>query len=413
MPAPRRAAWDESSADAPARGSATSLKGRGKHEDELLALREENGALKRHNHEQEDKVRQLGVQMVRIREGLQNQATQNHTTPAHKARAVKELSQADRIAQLELTLAQRDAKEEKLAQQVTYYKQVAFSQAQPSGRGRPTKRLVRPSVAARPASAAAMVAAAGGRPALASILEMTPAGSIGDGGASGAADDRMAALMQMLQEKERQIVALQEREHHGPTASLLPAGASESAQLVELRRNLKDRTAKLTVLQQRYDHLNARFTTVRDNHEKVLAQMSELNRVIRDERTENTRLKQEMHSTAVMQDDLQERGAQLETLQSEKQALTATNLTATLTASPSPPPSPPPPSPPPSPPRPHHRPHRLRSHLHRHHPHHPHHPHARPPPPPPPPPRQRPPPPHPPGARRPPTCRRSRTRTAG
>ena len=308
-------------ADAPARRSGRDAPARGKHEDELLALREENGALKRHNHEQEDKVRQLGVQMVRIREGLQNQATQNHTTPAHKARAVKELSQADRIAQLELVLAQRDAKEEKLAQQVTYYKQVAFSGAQPSGRGRPTKRQVRPSASARPASAAAMMAAAGGRPALASIHEMNPAGGMGDGGASAAADDRTSALMQMLQEKERQIVALQEREHHGPTASLLPAGASESAQLVELRRNLKDRTAKLTVLQQRYDHLNARFTTVRDNHEKVLSQMSELNRVIRDERTENTRLKQEMHSTAVMQDDLQERGAQLETLQSEKQAL--------------------------------------------------------------------------------------------
>ena len=57
--------------------------------------------------------------------------------------------------------------------------------------------------------------------------------------------------MQMLQEKERQIVALQEREHHGPTASLPPAGASESAQLVELRRSLKVRTAMLTVLQHR------------------------------------------------------------------------------------------------------------------------------------------------------------------
>ena len=116
MPTPRRA-WDDSSADAPARGSAASLsRDPRKVEEELLALRQENGALKRHNHEQEDKVRQLGVQMVRIREGLQNQATQNHTTPAHKARAVKELSQADRIAQLELELAQRDAKEEKLAQ---------------------------------------------------------------------------------------------------------------------------------------------------------------------------------------------------------------------------------------------------------------------------------------------------------
>ena len=241
MPTPR-AAWEER--DGPARGSTATRRDPRACEDELLALREENGALKRHNHEQEDKVRQLGVQMVRIREGLQNQATQNQTTPAHKARAVKELSQADRIAQLELVLAQRDAKEEKLAQQVTYYKQVAFSQVQPSGRGRPTKRLVRPSVVARPASA--VTAAPTGRPALTSILEMAPACS------GSAADDRTAALMQMLQDKERQIVELQEREHHLPSSSLLAAGGgSESGQLVELRRNLKDRTAKLTVLQQR------------------------------------------------------------------------------------------------------------------------------------------------------------------
>ena len=44
----------------------------------------------------------------------------------------------------------------------------------------------------------------------------------------------------------------------------------------------------------RHDHLNARFESVRDNHEKVLVQMGDLNRVIRDERTENSKLRQEL-----------------------------------------------------------------------------------------------------------------------
>ena len=43
----------------------------------------------------------------------------------------------------------------------------------------------------------------------------------------------------------------------------------DGAERLELRRHLKDRTAQLMLLTQRYDHLNARFETVRDNHEKV------------------------------------------------------------------------------------------------------------------------------------------------
>ena len=83
--------------------------------------------------------------------------------------------------------------------------------------------------------------------------------------------------------------------------------SGESAQLVQLRRDLKDRTAQLTILEQRYDHLDARFKTVRENHEKVLTQMQDLNRALRDERTENTRLKHELHQSSVLQEDLQER----------------------------------------------------------------------------------------------------------
>ena len=47
---------------------------------------------------------------------------------------------------------------------------------------------------------------------------------------------------------------------------------------------------------------------------QVLAQMQDLNRVIRDERMENTRLKQENHSSGVLHDDLQEKQTQIETL---------------------------------------------------------------------------------------------------
>lgn len=43
---------------------------------------------------------------------------------------------------------------------------------------------------------------------------------------------------------------------------------------MELRRQLKDRTAQLTLLTQRYDHLNARFEAVRNNHEKVVCNLT-------------------------------------------------------------------------------------------------------------------------------------------
>ena len=39
--------------------------------------------------------------------------------------------------------------------------------------------------------------------------------------------------------------------------------------MLELRRSLKDRAAQLTLLTQRYDHMHARFESVRDAHEKA------------------------------------------------------------------------------------------------------------------------------------------------
>ena len=47
--------------------------------------------------------------------------------PAAKARARKELSKDDKIAELEFALSKQEAKETKMAQQLSFLKQVCFS----------------------------------------------------------------------------------------------------------------------------------------------------------------------------------------------------------------------------------------------------------------------------------------------
>ena len=147
-----------------------------------------------------------------------------------------------------------------------------------------------------------------------------------------AIDSERGALLQMLQDKDRTIAEMSAQlaeqpsgEGANPRAAWsepeLGEGRAEGGQVLELRRHLKDRTAQLTLLTQRYDHLNSRFETVRDNHEKVLGQMSDLNRVIRDERSENAKLRQELQQAQVAQDELSEKGFQLEQLRAEKTTL--------------------------------------------------------------------------------------------
>ena len=114
----------------------------------------------------------------------------------------------------------------------------------------------------------------------------------------GAAD--MSAYFEILREKER---ALGEKDrvlhelqnklavaedvsgaHDAVSSSGVARSQAESAELVELRRKLKDHRAQLTLLTQKYDHQSSRFAAVRENHEKVLAQMGDLNRIIREVR---------------------------------------------------------------------------------------------------------------------------------
>jgi hypothetical protein len=307
-------------------------------DDEVLKLQEENAALKRHNLEQGEKMRQLGVQMQRIRADMASGSMGKSVPLAERARAAQVASKDEKIAQLEMEVAMRDAAQRKLAQQLILYKQTRTSGARGGGgrpgTARPALRKRQPNVPVPPAALAprASSARASREGALqpktpprspphrssaveaASPAALTHVAAAAAAAALGQGDvDQLGALLRMLQEKDLLIEQLRSQQAAPPSqpephsaaeaiaaTARVPApgevggGASETVQMLELRRSLKERTAQLTLLTQRYDHLNGRFEAVRANHEKVLAQMNDLNRLIREERTENTRLRQEV-----------------------------------------------------------------------------------------------------------------------
>ena len=283
-------------------------------------LREANIALKRSNLSKEEEVRRYAVKMERIKHGLAAQAVGKESIPAHRARANKEFSKDDRIAELELALGQRDVKEQKLEQQVQLLARVPAPAAA-------RWRLVRPASAPR--------AGAGGRPAGAARGQrgararqrrrrraaMSSCAAAGGGasppprgghrrrrrrgtrhrvsGGGGRRRSRYVGVLilrekeRALGEKDRVLHELQNKlavaedvsgAHDGVSSSGVARSQAESAELVELRRKLKDHRAQLTLLTQKYDHQSSRFAAVRENHEKVLAQMGDLNRIIREVR---------------------------------------------------------------------------------------------------------------------------------
>eukprot|EP00965_Chrysotila_dentata_P178366 5891037-Pleurochrysis_carterae.AAC.1 len=94
-------------------------------------------------------VKALGVQMVRIKQGLSAQAAgaDRDAPPVLRARAVSEASKADKIAELEMQLAMRDAREERLVQQLQFYKYAGAPGGKHTpnrgARGVQSKRVVR------------------------------------------------------------------------------------------------------------------------------------------------------------------------------------------------------------------------------------------------------------------------------
>ena len=261
-------------------------------EDRLARLERENTDLKKANAEKVETVKKMGVQLIRIRNDWQQQATPKDLAPVAKARAHAEASKADRISELQVELSQREAREERLQQQLQLLKQQAGGVQQP---GRPIsrqRRLVRAQPGTRSASGTggSQLAPAGAIPSgserqLAHERGMPPAGSASEKvGTSASVGGDMRSLLEMLQDKDRSLeelrarLALQEEEsakaHDAGEreireAAALGSGVLEGAVGAELRRQLKKAQFELSLLDQRYQHLDARFNTLRDNHEKV------------------------------------------------------------------------------------------------------------------------------------------------
>ncbi|KAL1530447.1 hypothetical protein AB1Y20_001350 [Prymnesium parvum] len=312
--------------------------------DEVARLREENSSLKRFNMEQSDKVKQLSAQMVRIQKGLHQQAVPKDVPPTTKARVAKDLTKEDRIAELEFELNQRDAREMRMAQQLTYFKSVAGSGAA-AHRGAPGhRRLAAASSIQRRAMQSKAVSQHAPPSTVIGNSDQTSMDGVApkDRSSEDAEGADYASLLAMLQDKDRELADLRAQLSKRVLISPVDAGnvcggatcsataasalgacavASDPGHVFELRRLLKDRMAQLALLTQKYDRLSARFETVRDNHEKVLAKMSDLNRVIRDEGSENAKLRQEVQQLQLLQDELQEKSFQLEHLRTEKESL--------------------------------------------------------------------------------------------
>ncbi|KOO26535.1 protein fantom isoform 1, partial [Chrysochromulina tobinii] len=303
--------------------------------------------------EKSETVKKLGVQLVRIRNDWQSQTVPKDLAPAAKAKAVAEASKADRISELELELSRREAYESRLQQQLLVLKQQAGTGNASAGRG-PITRQKRQAPTARPASAPRSASAiggtaapAGGPPGADRPSSARPAAA-GGGGTEGGAGD-MRSLLEMLQDKDRTLeelrarIALQEdmmsakaaqHQHEeavsesadfGAARSALAAGVSDGAVGAELRRQLKKSQFDTMLLEQRYQHLDARFKTLRENHEKVLSQMSDLNGALKKERFERSRLQQEAGAAALAQEEANERALEIESLKAELHCLQEEN----------------------------------------------------------------------------------------
>lgn len=271
-------------------------------DDRLLKLQQENAALKRHNLEQGEKVKQLGVQMQRIRSDLSAASHAGKDAPlAERARAAQVASKDEKIAQLEVRLAQRENEHRRLAQQLTLYKHGAArsdgttrraAKRRPASAGAPPA-TPRTAWAPRTPPAATRTPKNGGgggaakgqkpRPAAACNAQQTPPDGVGDtGGADQAAaaavaaeaastampdgdGDQVAALIRLVREKDAELDELRDKAAAAPlsgaagaTAAIGEGGATgvqETLHVLELRRTVKERTAQLTLLSQRYDHL--------------------------------------------------------------------------------------------------------------------------------------------------------------
>ena len=296
----------------------------GGREDEFLRLQRENADLKKANLDKGEMVKKLGVQLTRIRNDWQTQAAPKDMAPVAKARAAAEASKSDRISELQVELSQRDAKEQQLQRQLTLLKQQVGSAGGAKG-GVTRQRRVTP----RPVTASGISPPARIRnKSPGRVAEDAP----GDGG-------RMSSLLAMVSEKDRALDELrarlayveQETRQAEQTGGRIPVAEAaigadfeavpEGAVGAELRRQVKKGTLELSLLEQRYAHLESRFNTLRDYHEKLLGQMTELNAALKKERMEKSSLQQTVQQAAATTEESEEKSREIERLRQELVAL--------------------------------------------------------------------------------------------
>jgi hypothetical protein len=250
-------------------------------EDDFLRLQQENASLKKMNLEEREQVKRLGVQLTRIKNDWTSGQVPANLAPTKKARDRAEISKADRISELQMEISQREAREERLQQQVTLLKQQAGGGGSVASRPGVTRQR-------RPASARTAAPSRGALGQAAFAASPPSHGTVGEAGGKGGGD-RMGSLLQMLQEKDRSLeemrarMALMEKSHAEPNEApigtapdsgdhglpVTTIGVSEGAVSAELRRQLKKSAFDMSLLEQRYSHLDARFNTLRENHERV------------------------------------------------------------------------------------------------------------------------------------------------
>lgn len=311
--------------------------------DEVLTLREANQQLKKRNAEQEEKTKQLATKMVRITSDMKRHGGPVET-PAGRA-AARDASKEQQIDELRAQLAQMEGKNEKLSNQVAYYKTISAAPGtRISSAGRRTQGQ-RKALLAVPGAHAPNDAHAGGAetPRSASAdrerpevtprsAPHTPRSATGTprrrmaGGAAAEEGTSVARLLELLEAKERQIEVLKAGaraalsppprgsamagaaaaaalepgavlpaesiaaavraglEEHRVEMLQAPVGPNESATVVELRRLVREKGAQGAHVQQKLDHLTSRFEALRANHDKAVSQLQELNRLLREVR---------------------------------------------------------------------------------------------------------------------------------
>ena len=285
-------------------------------EDELLRLRQENSELKKANLEKGDTVKKLGVQLTRIQADWKSAAAPKDLAPVAKAHAKADASKAERISELEVELSQRAAREQKLQQQLALLKAGGAGPTSKGSAGVTRQRRV--------GTGPAVITSARSNTTTTSRPGSARASAEGIGGGG----DRMGELLSLVAEKDRaldemraRLAVVEQERRTGPIGGDMPADPqldasaageaalkAESAALAavpdgavaaELRRQVKKGAFEMSLLEQRYSHLDARFTTLRDNHDRLLSQMTELNAALKKERIERTGLQQQLQAAEV------------------------------------------------------------------------------------------------------------------